>query len=64
MTAVQEPLLVDRRSAARLLGVTESALKRWSQQGRGPRPVKLGRAVRYRLSDLQHVVERGGLDLG
>ncbi len=46
-----EPL-VDDREAARVLGVKQATLQRWRWAGRGPRFIKIGRAVRYALEDL------------
>ena len=38
--------------AAVRLGLSASTLNKWRTQGRGPRFVKLGRAVCYRAGDL------------
>lgn len=43
---------VDTDGAAERLGVTPETLRNWRWRGDGPPFVKLGRAVRYRLSDL------------
>jgi excisionase family DNA binding protein len=40
------------KEAASRLGLSASTLNKWRTQGRGPRFVKLGRAVCYRPSDL------------
>lgn len=39
--------------AAEFLGLSHRTLQRWRVDGAGPRFYKLGRAVRYRLDDLQ-----------
>jgi excisionase family DNA binding protein len=44
--------LLTTRQAAELLQLQESTLEQWRWQGKGPMFVKLGRAVRYRRSDL------------
>ena len=44
--------LVTAGQAAAYLSVAESSLEKWRMHGRGPKYVKLGRAVRYRISDL------------
>jgi predicted site-specific integrase-resolvase len=44
---------VDERTAADLLGISPSTLRRWRRTGRGPRAIKLSRLVRYRPADLQ-----------
>ena len=46
--------LVDEKIAAEILGVTAGTLSVWRCTRRYPLPyVKVGRAVRYRLSDLE-----------
>ena len=40
------------REAAIRLGLSASTLNKWRTQGRGPRFVKLGRSVCYRMADL------------
>ncbi len=35
-----------------MLGVAASTIEQWRLRGQGPRFVKLGRSVRYRLSDV------------
>ena len=51
------PALVDRPTAARLLSVKQSTLRRWWTRGVGPRGVKLSRArsgrVFYPLSEVE-----------
>ena len=39
--------------AARLLGLSPRTLERWRATGAGPSYRKLGRAVRYQISDLK-----------
>ncbi|MEO7470140.1 MAG: helix-turn-helix domain-containing protein [Sphingobium limneticum] len=43
----------DTRAAAALLGLAEQTLRKLRTTGGGPPFVKLGRAVRYRPSDLE-----------
>ncbi len=45
--------LVPAKLAARLLGVHQNTLCKWRIAGRGPRFVKMGRRVAYRLSDIE-----------
>lgn len=40
------------KEAANRLGLSASTLNKWRTQGRGPRFVKLGKAVCYRPADL------------
>lgn len=49
--------LGDERFAASYLSVKVETLRTWRKQGRGPLYRKLGRCVRYRLSDLFEFVE-------
>lgn len=52
--------------AAAFLGLSADTLPRWRWAGKGPTFVKIGRSVRYRLSDLEtylmehSVAPRGG----
>ena len=39
--------------AARVIGLDHRTLEQWRYQGKGPPYLKVGRQVRYRLSDLQ-----------
>ena len=50
------PLLPAPEAATRL-GVRTQTLARWRVEGRGPRFIKVGRAVRYRESDLERWIE-------
>jgi DNA-binding transcriptional MerR regulator len=51
------PGLIRARAAAERLDVSTSTLKRWSEQGILPEPVRLGpRGDRfYRLADIDHL---------
>jgi len=49
--AVAEP------DAAHYIGYTQSALRKWRCEGRGPAYVRAGRSVRYRISDLDRWLE-------
>lgn len=44
---------VDTKEAAIFLGLSVSALRKWCMINFGPRGVKFGRVVRYRLCDLE-----------
>jgi excisionase family DNA binding protein len=46
--------------AAAYLGLSPNTLNRWRYTGDGPRFVKLGRAVRYRIEDLDEWVASCG----
>lgn len=55
---VPEPLL-DRKSAARYLNVSPGTLAVWDCTKRYPdlKPIRIGRAVRYRRCDLDKFIE-------
>jgi excisionase family DNA binding protein len=58
-------VLLSRREAARLLGVSESTLAGWKCNGRGSIPcVKIGRLVKYRRADLDAFIERQRVEGG
>ena len=64
MPKTQEPKLGTSRlltteQAASVLALSPRALEAWRLQGRGPRYVKLSRAVRYRPEDLASWIESG-----
>ena len=50
--------LLDEKGAARFLGLSVYTLRNWRHQLRPPNYIKLGgRAVRYRLADLEQFIE-------
>ena len=42
----------DSEAAGKHLGIPKQTLHNWRSQGKGPRYLKIGRHVRYRVSDL------------
>lgn len=51
--------LLRRQDVEGLVGLKHSALYRWMKTGDFPRPVRLGgRAVRWRLSDIEDWMDR------
>ena len=48
-----EPEVVDTKGASRIVGFTESTLVTYRSRGGGPRYVKKGRKVVYRIEDLR-----------
>lgn len=46
-----EPAYMSERQLAAYWGISARTLQRWRIEGRGPRYVKLGRSVRYRIVD-------------
>lgn len=51
--------LLTKEETCRTLGVSNTTLWRWSQNGYLT-PVKVGVQVRYRRSDIAHLIERKG----
>jgi predicted DNA-binding transcriptional regulator AlpA len=49
--------LVDEARLAARLGVSRSTLQNWRYSGRGPRWIKLGRLIRYRIADVDSFLE-------
>lgn len=44
--------LLNTKEVGRIIGVAEITLRKWRMGGFGPRFIKLGSNVRYRLSDI------------
>lgn len=51
--AVQTDVLIDETALSRRLLTKPATLSRWRYAGKGPRFVKVGRLVRYKLSDVE-----------
>lgn len=52
-------VLLSRKKAAEYLGLKENTLAIWAMTKRHPLPyIKVGRLVKYRLSDLQAFLEK------
>ena len=50
--------LLATREVAHLLGISHKTLERMRMEGTGPKFIKVGRSVRYRLSDVQEWIEQ------
>jgi len=48
--------LLSGRQVAEILGFRESTLNVWRSTGKGPRFVKIGSSVRYKMSDLEDFI--------
>lgn len=44
---------VDRKNAAKALGLSTKTMACWGREGRGPRPFRVGGRVFYRWSDVE-----------
>lgn len=45
-------MLLTQKEVKEITGLADSTLEQWRIKGKGPKFVRLGRLVRYRLSDL------------
>lgn len=61
-SALQPEALYDRNTAAWFLKITPRSLQRWSEEGDGPRPIRLhpGAPLRYRGADIIKALDRAG----
>ncbi len=55
---------VDKVGASKILGCAPRTLDNWRSQGRGPRYVRVGRRIVYRLSDLREWMEERTVETG
>ena len=59
LDANQKPVeLVDEGGAAKFLGMRPQTLSMWRHKGIGPKYIKVGNAVRYKMSDLTEYLEQ------
>jgi predicted DNA-binding transcriptional regulator AlpA len=56
--------LITTKIAADLLGRHPAVLADWRHQKRGPRYIKIGKSIRYRLSDIDNWIDRHTVDPG
>ncbi|MFM7012279.1 MAG: helix-turn-helix transcriptional regulator [Betaproteobacteria bacterium] len=49
-----EKLVLDEHDLSARWGVNVKTLKRWQNEGRGPRYIKIGRSVTYLPKDIEH----------
>ncbi|MCA9198888.1 MAG: helix-turn-helix domain-containing protein [Planctomycetales bacterium] len=54
-----EPQLADDETIARMLGVCRKTVSRMADSGRMPSPVRLGRAKRWRINEVQSWISDG-----
>ncbi|OHB69470.1 MAG: hypothetical protein A2V70_04285 [Planctomycetes bacterium RBG_13_63_9] len=58
MTTVTEDKLLGREEVALLLGLKSQTLAAWALTGRHLPYIKVGRSVRYRVSDIDNFLRR------
>ena len=52
--------LLREQGVSEMLGVAIPTLRAWRRVGKPPAFIRLGRAVRYRLSELRELIRNGG----
>lgn len=52
-------LLLSAQAVARLLDIARSTLYAWDQEGRIPRPVKIGSRVYWRTEEMRRWIDAG-----
>ena len=52
--------LLREQEVSEMLGVAIATLQAWRRVAKPPAFIRLGRAVRYRLSDLRELIRQGG----
>jgi len=57
--AEEHSLLLDALRIAALLGISRSSLYKLVSSGRAPRPIKIGRSVRWRREEIEDWVRAG-----
>lgn len=55
---MEENRLISGEQLAALLQVNPGTIRKWRCTGRGPKPVKFERMVRYRASDVEAWINR------
>ena len=59
-----DALAVDQQTAAQMLGISVSTLRRWHRQGQGPQVIKISRLARYRPEDLKRFLRKAERQTG
>ena len=54
-----KPILKSNKETADILGVKEDTLDHWRVRGHGPRFVRIGRRIMYRLEDIEAFITAG-----
>ncbi len=62
VSVVQSPLAYSAQQLADRLGVSLRHIRRLDSAGKLPRPVRLGRSVRYLASEIEAYLEAGAPD--
>ena len=62
MTKKMMSQVFDEKEAARVLGVAIQTLRNWRHKRKGPAYHKIGKAVRYRMADLEAYLQECRID--
>jgi len=54
--------LLKEKEVAKVLKCSQSALRLWRRESRGPRFVRVGSLIRYSKSDLEDFIEQNSVD--
>jgi len=63
-TVTAPPELLTTAAAATRLAISRATLPTWRALGKGPRYVRIGRAIRYRVADLDAFLAAGTVETG
>ena len=55
--------ILTRKEAAKYLRLAEGTLGNWNCEGKGPRSIKIGRAVRYRFADIEAFIAESSAEV-
>jgi len=61
---IGQPLLISADELARLLGISTRTIWRRLSGGEIPKPVRLGKSVRWRLADIESWIDGGCIPPG
>ncbi len=50
--------LMDKKQLAALLGVSVKTIDLWISQGKGPKPLRIGRLVKFQHSDVETFIQQ------
>jgi excisionase family DNA binding protein len=49
---------MDKKQLAALLGVSVKTIDLWISQGKGPKPLRIGRLVKFQQSDVEAFIQQ------
>ena len=49
--------LIDKKQTAELLTISVKTLDLWTRQNKGPKPIRIGRLVRFKQSEVEAFIE-------